>query len=231
MILVTGDIHGEIDIHKLKSKRIYLGRKLTKNDYLIICGDFGLVWQGSADEKYWLKWLEAKPYTTLFVDGNHENHAKLDSMEVSQWHGGKVHQISDSIYHLMRGQAYEIDGRSVFTMGGADSHDKEYRTEGINWWARELPSEQEYEEAVKTLEEHNYTFDIVVTHCAPSNVQKELMIRKLDPSYTINKLTDFLQEIEGKLDYKYWFCGHYHTDVQTLTAPKLRVLYNNIERV
>lgn len=44
-------------------------------NYVIICGDFGLVWNYLTEthsEKYWLNWLEAKKFTTLFVDGNHE---------------------------------------------------------------------------------------------------------------------------------------------------------------
>ena len=49
---------------------------MTKEDYVIICGDFGGVWNKEVEnkeEKHLLDWLEEKPFTTLFVDGNHEN--------------------------------------------------------------------------------------------------------------------------------------------------------------
>ena len=46
---------------------------MTKDDCAIICGDFGGIWNGDADERHW---LEAKPFTTLFVSGNHENFGK-----------------------------------------------------------------------------------------------------------------------------------------------------------
>lgn len=43
MIYVTGDTHGVIDIGKLGFKNFPEGKNLTKNDYVIICGDFGFV--------------------------------------------------------------------------------------------------------------------------------------------------------------------------------------------
>ena len=51
MILLTGDTHGSIDIHKLaNSNRSFreLAKQMTRDDYLIILGDFGLVWDGTS---------------------------------------------------------------------------------------------------------------------------------------------------------------------------------------
>jgi hypothetical protein len=127
-------------------------KQLTKNDYVIICGDFGGVWNNSKEEIYWRKWLNDKNFTTLFVDGNHENHVMLNQYPVLDWNGGKVHFISDSIIHLMRGQVFTIDGLKFFTMGGAESIDKQRRVEGISWWKEELPNYQEYNEAMINLE-------------------------------------------------------------------------------
>lgn len=70
MIFITGDIHGNIDISKLNSKNFPEGKHLTRNDYVIVCGDFGLVWNESEEEFYWRNWLENKPWTTLWVCGN-----------------------------------------------------------------------------------------------------------------------------------------------------------------
>ena len=69
-IFVTGDCHAEFK--KLSFKAFPEGRSLTKEDFVIVCGDFGL-WDESAEQKYWLDWLEARPFTTLWIDGNHEN--------------------------------------------------------------------------------------------------------------------------------------------------------------
>lgn len=52
MIFVTGDVHCPIDIHKLTTKAWPAQRQLTKQDYLIVCGDFGIVWDNSNTEKF-----------------------------------------------------------------------------------------------------------------------------------------------------------------------------------
>ena len=68
-IFITGDTHGSINISKLNSKNFPEGNNLTKNDYVIICGDFGLVWNNNGEDHLWRRWLDDKPWTTLFVDG------------------------------------------------------------------------------------------------------------------------------------------------------------------
>ncbi|MDM8195794.1 hypothetical protein QUV98_05625 [Massilimicrobiota timonensis] len=45
-IFITGDTHGSYDIQKLARKNFPEGKTLTKDDYMIICGDFGCVWGG-----------------------------------------------------------------------------------------------------------------------------------------------------------------------------------------
>ncbi|MFD2329464.1 metallophosphoesterase [Cohnella sp. GCM10020058] len=147
MIFVTGDTHGAISIGKrLNTRNFPKQRELTKKDYVIIVGDFGLIWNLDAEDRYWLKWLsKQKTFTTLFIDGNHENFDLLESYPVEIWNGGKIHRINDSVMHLMRGQVFNIDGLGFFTFGGAFSHDKEDRIEGKSWWRREMPSQAEYE--------------------------------------------------------------------------------------
>lgn len=223
MFYVTGDTHGSIDIHKLTTRLFPQGENLTKDDYLIICGDFGLVWNNSKDELYWRKWLNSKPWTTLFVDGNHENHPLLNSYLIEEKWGGKVHKIQDNIYHLMRGQVFEIDGKKLFTMGGALSHDKKWRTPGKTWWSEELPSQNEFNEAIDNLTKHNWNVDYVITHCAPTEFQKCIC-----KYYKPDRLTEFLQYIDEKLKYKAWFMGHYHRNE---TFGNKHILYNHIDKL
>ncbi|WP_260504042.1 hypothetical protein [Paenibacillus illinoisensis] len=74
---------------------------MTKDDYVIIVGDFGLIWDGSNEDRYWLKWLDkTKSFTTLFLDGNHENFDLLEQYPVENWNGGKVHRINKSVIHF-----------------------------------------------------------------------------------------------------------------------------------
>lgn len=126
-IFVTGDIHGQpagrfckIDFPE--------GCSLTKNDYIIILGDFGLIWDKteSKAEKHWLDWLDSKPWTTLFIDGNHENYDRLNDFKTypyEEWCGGLVQRIRPSVMHLCRGEIFNIDGYKFLAMGGANSHD------------------------------------------------------------------------------------------------------------
>lgn len=123
-VWITGDIHG--NPQRFSTDNFPEQKEMTKDDVVIILGDFGLVWDYSGEnktEKYWLDWLENKPFTTLFVDGNHDNFDRLDDYPIEKWHGGNVHFIRPSVIHLMRGQIFDIEDRSFFTFGGASSHD------------------------------------------------------------------------------------------------------------
>ena len=229
MVLVTGDIHGCADIAKLTAKANPIQKEMTKDDFLIIAGDFGLVWNNDAEDIWWRDWLDKKPYTTLFVDGNHENFDLLYDYDVIDFHGGKAHRIGKSIYHLMRGEMFELQDKLFFTMGGAESHDKEFRTLGSSIWTQELPSDEEYVHAVETLEKYGWRTDFVITHCAPTPIQSEIAgILGLEGEYPANRLTDFLQQIHERLDFQGWFHGHYHTDLTSSIDPRVNLLFNNI---
>ena len=227
MISVTGDVHCPIDVHKLNSKSWPEQKSMTRDDYLVVCGDMGIVWSYPDgkfynEDKYWQKWFDNRNYTTLFVDGNHENHDMLNSYPVEIWHGGKVHKIAENVIHLMRGQVYEINGIKVFTMGGASSHDMHRRTEGKDWWSSELPSNEEYEEAMRNLEKHNFEVDLIITHCAPDFIQ-----RLMSAYYDKDKLTNFLDAfVLENVKFKLWCFGHYHED--KVISNKYYALYNDI---
>ncbi len=206
---------------------------MTKEDYVIICGDFGGGWyrdKNHVRENDALDWLDSLPFTTLFVCGNHENFDRLYSYPVEEWKGGKVHKIRDSVLHLMRGQVFEIDGKKIFSFGGASSHDISggildmndydfhvkreqlrrsgalYRIKHLNWWKEELPSQEEMEEGLRNLRAHNNEVDYIVTHCCSTSTQTLIG----DDSFAPDILTDYLEDIRSRCNYKKWFFGHYH---------------------
>ncbi len=189
---------------------------------MIVCGDFGAIWDGAKSDKYLQKWYGEKPWTTLFVDGNHENHVLLDSYPISEWNGGKVHFIAPSIIHLMRGQVYKIGNKLFFTMGGAESHDKIYRKEGISWWPREMPSNDEYEEGLANLDKVNNQVDYILSHCAPDQLQSQIAYW-----YEHDKLTGYLEIVRQTVKFGWHYFGHYHIDKDFLNY-KATCLYNNI---
>ena len=79
-VYVTGDIHGGADMQKLRDWE--LGDSLASDDYLIIAGDFGFPWDFSTEECADIAWLESRPYTVLFVDGNHERFGSVEKVGV-----------------------------------------------------------------------------------------------------------------------------------------------------
>ena len=181
-IFITGDTHGgwrgfEGEMARFKRFEKF-EKSLCKDDYLIVAGDFGFVWnmfQSNATEERWLKYFAERKFTTLFIDGNHENFDRLNAYEVSEFKGGKVHKISESVYHLMRGQIYEIDGRKIFTLGGAMSVDKSRREPDISWWAGEAITQDDFNEAWRNLTKCDFIVDIVISHTCPRKLCKKFI--------------------------------------------------------
>ena len=226
-IYITGDTHG--GFQRFGSKYFPQQKNMGREDYVIITGDFGGLWDGSNKDRYWLDWLEEKPFTTLFVDGNHENFDLLNALPEKRWNGGRVHVVREHVLHLMRGQVVTFGGLTWFTMGGASSHDIQdgildpadpdferqywlmrrlramFRVKGVSWWSEELPSAEEYNETLANLERAGWAVDCILTHCAPSSI-----VRKLDPGYGTDELTDFLETVNQRCQFAYWFFGHYH---------------------
>ena len=244
MIYITGDTHGDW-MSRLRTNAFPEQKEMTKDDYVIVCGDFG-IWHDTNQERHNLKWLDDKPFTTLFVDGNHENFDRLYTMPVSEWNGGNVQFIRPHIIHLMRGQVFEIDGVSLFTFGGASSHDiqdgilekndprvsewskipfKMFRVNHSSWWKEELPSEEEMNEGIQNLEKHNNKIDFIITHCgATSSIALYSM-----GSYKPDILTNYFEEIRQKVNFKKWFMGHYH-DNHAINDKEI-ILYEQIIRI
>ncbi|MBQ8159199.1 MAG: metallophosphoesterase [Clostridia bacterium] len=164
-IYVTGDTHGA-QRHGMYSVDGYMQRlsvsafpeqkTLTKDDFVVIMGDFGGAWMVNRDrceelpsEKHDLDWLEGRPFTTLFVPGNHENYDRLTGCEDEDllggwmfrrmdeaekekyrqgyprvlWHGGYVRQLRPSVLMLERGEFFTLGDKTCFAFGGARSHD------------------------------------------------------------------------------------------------------------
>lgn len=224
MIYVTGDTHNRQDFAKLK----YFAKRnphLTKNDYVVIAGDFGGVWRSASLQEDLLPY-EQLPFTVLWVDGNHENFSLLQTYPVREWKGGKVHFIKPDIIHLMRGQVFTLEGKTVFTFGGATSIDKYLRTEGVSWWKEEMPSHEELSEGIQNLQRYNNKVDYIVTHSCGERalMYPPLRTRSFQMQrYPENQMLAYFEDI---VDYTHWYFGHYHLDAKI--NDKQTVLYQEI---
>ncbi len=251
MIFITGDTHGEFK-HRFNMENFPEQKEMTKDDHVIICGDFGGVWDTKGEskfEKYWFDWFESRSYTLLFIDGNHENFDRLNAYPVKEWHGGKVHELRPHVLHLMRGQVFTIDGKKIFTFGGASSHDinggildtddpmfrekkkkldreyEHYRINHITWWEQELANEEEMQEGRNNLQAHDYTVDYIVTHCCSTSTQALLRGSLHKP----DRETDYLESIKNCTEYKKWFFGHYHDNKNV--SDKEILIYEQMIRI
>ena len=227
MIYVTGDTHGLIDVEKVSKYRFPDGEKLSKDDYLIICGDWGGLFFNNDRDKTVIDFWENKPYTVLWVDGNHENFDLINTYPVEEWNGGKVHFIRPTVIHLMRGQVYIIDGKKIFTFGGGLSIDKAKRQAYVSWWPQEEPSYAECNEALMNLDRYGNKVDYIITHACPQSIMRNELCKIRGLSKVECQTEKFLDTIFDTVEYQYWFCGHYHMDAR-IKAYNLEVLYRNI---
>lgn len=215
---ITGDTHGGHDIKRFMAPGL-LNAGFTKDDVLIITGDFGVPWKTTESwrnlakiDQELLTFYDALPFTIAFTDGNHDNHEMLAKFPVSSWMGAPAHFISDSVIHLMRGEIYDLDGLKMLTIGGAESFDRETRTPGIDWWPDETITQKDVYRAMRNLDEKvNGVVDLIVSHEAPLHLRQNLIhatghrIAETSSMRALGAIADYC-------DYGAWFFGHHHAD-------------------
>lgn len=252
MVYITGDCHA--DFSKFHEDFFPEQDEMTRDDFVIVCGDFG-IWHDTPEERSKLNWLAQKNFTILFVDGNHENFDRLYGIEfpVVDFHGGRAHQIRENIFHLMRGYVFEICGKSFFAFGGASSHDirdgildpanyrtdeefkeayidwyrsgKMFRVNHLSWWSQEMPSQEERDFGLKTLEKYGNEVDYIISHCCPQSVATYFSRGMYKP----DELTSYFDSIAKRTEFVHWYFGHYHNNERYF--GKYTVLYEDFERI
>lgn len=199
--------------------------KLKSGDILIVCGDFGYIWNGGAREREYIQYLGSRKFTVAFIDGTHDNLDYISGCRTTYWKGGMIHRIHGNLIHLMRGQIFNIDGNSFFTFGGGESTDKDMRIENGLWWKEEIPSPQEMTEGAKILDEQGRQVDFILTHEPPSLVKSAMLLRR-GTADRVNKINGYFEEIDEMCEYKHWFFGSLHED--RLVTPKHTCVFKKI---
>jgi len=233
MIWLTGDLHsGETAMH-ISSSRFKEGKR---GDIVICLGDLGGVWyhdyhtneKHRRQEDFFLNSQLRQRFLWLTVDGNHENFARLFGGEfpLVDIFGGKAYKIREHVYYLKRGEIFNIEGRTFFAFGGAMSSDIEPctftnmygkqqlwpgRTEGINWWPEEVPSQMDLENACRNLDRVNRKVDYVLTHTSP--ISQRLLFK--GKGQLSDPTESMLQGLWDRgLEFKNWHFGHFHLERQ-----------------
>lgn len=194
---------------------------LKADDILIVAGDFGF----TMDKWSVIHWLKMdRPYTVLFCDGNHENFDILDTLPREEVFGDSVARFDSNTYRLLSGHMYDIQGKKTFVFGGARSIDKDWRVDpetvqmhGKLWWEQEIPSQDTYNLARKTLKEHDWVFDIFLTHTCNSGMRQMVLGADSVTSF-IDPVERMIWNLEQEIlnNGGCWnesYFGHLHRDV------------------
>lgn len=223
MVYITGDTHGDLDF--FKDPRL---KKLTEDDTLIICGDFGFIWDGSEKEKRKLKQLEKKRYTICFLDGVHENFDILDKYQPYRYKGGNAHKIASNIYHLLRGEIFTFERKTFFVMGGGESEDKDMRKEGKTYFKTEMPSSAELLNGARNLKDADYKVNYVLTYEAPA-IAKDFIRMHTNQEMHFTPLNTYLGELMKSVEYNHWYFGSLHMDMPI--SKNMTVVFNEIIKI
>lgn len=244
---ITGDMHGEFDRLSKRNRPI-----MKENDYYIVLGDFGLLWQYNKTFEYNLKWLSNLPFTILWVQGNHENYDMIKDYKLESWNGGLVRKIAKNIILLERGQVFTIDKRTFFTFGGASSHDIQgglfsredenfedeiwlanhrrlpYRIIGESWWKEELPTQEEMKTGLDNLKGVDYKVDYILSHCCSTWMQERLG-HQLHIIMQHDILNEYFDKLEELVYFNHWYFGHYHVNLNL--DNEHHCLYKTVEEL
>lgn len=196
MIYLLSDMHGIRTDGIKKYLEIY-----KEGDMLIILGDLGIKFEKTEENREFTDYFLSIDKPILLVEGNHENHAYLNSFPEEDFCGGRVNKITENILRLKRGHIFTLEGKTFFVMGGCKSSAK-WKTMGL-WFEGEEPTPEEVSFAYENLRANGNKVDFVLTHKYHPDIHGE------DP-LTLEGLKDY---IEANVDYCHWYAGHWHKDI------------------
>ena len=227
MVFVTGDTHGEL---KRLSRRAFHKSGLLypkKGDTLLICGDFGFLWDGSKQEKKVLKKLGRKKFQILFVKGTHENFNLLEEYPVEEFARGMARPISGRLYCLENGYTFHLEGRTFFAFGGGESPDRLIRMDAGTYDSREFPTREELKAGEERYfsaqpNEKGLLADFVITHDGPTRMRNFINLENGE----MNELHALFDRISEDGRFGRWFFGRYHINRQL--SKKFTVIFDRI---
>ena len=214
MITYTGDTHGQTD----KILHFVERFELTEHDAIVILGDAGINYYGNDHGDRRIKRRLNDSGVTIFcIHGNHERRpASLPYYREGMWHGGAVYVEDDypNLLFARDGEIYDLDSHPSLVIGGAYSVDKHYRQmRGLHWFDDEQPSQQTKDHVESVLDGIGWKIDTVLSHTCPYKaIPVEAFLPGLDQSKVDNSTERWLDDIEGRLSYSHWLCGHWHID-------------------
>lgn len=227
MVYITGDTHGDFRRIPQFCERF----RTSREDIMIILGDAGINFHGSERDCEKKEYIANMPITLFCIHGNHEQRPNtIPTYKEKNWHGGMVYMEEEypNILFARDGEVFELSGMKTIAIGGAYSVDKAMRLAyGYGWWGDEQPSDEIKQYVEQQLSDRDWKIDVVLSHTTPFKYEPtEMFLSGLDQS-TVDKSTEkWLDSIEDRLDYRKWYCGHYHTAKQ---IDRIEIMFENYD--
>lgn len=227
MIYITGDTHGRFERIEAFCERQGTSRK----DILIILGDAGINFSGRDYDCVKKRFLQSLPITLFCIHGNHEQRPQtIDSYKEMLWHGGIVYYEEEypELLFARDGEVFDLDGKHTIVMGGAYSIDKKFRQMyGYGWWPDEQPSDEIKQCVGSLLSALDWKVDVVLSYTAPLKYEPvEVLLPGVDQSKVDKSTEKWLDRIEDRLEYRKWYCGHYHTEKK---IDRMKIMFENVD--
>ncbi len=227
MVYITGDTHG--DFRRFNALKELVN--ISGDDVVIVLGDAGLNYSGGETDKRKKDFVSSFPFTTFCIHGNHEKRPfDVDTYKTKLYRGGTVwyEQEYPNILFAKDGEVYDFDGYSCIVIGGAYSVDKAYRLiYGYPWFENEQPSDEIKAYVEARLEEYGNKIDIILSHTCPYKYEpREVFLKGINQSMVDKTTEKWLDVLEEKVDYKKWYCGHYHT---VKKIDRLQFMYEDFD--
>jgi len=227
MVYLTGDTHG--DFRRIKQFCFKVEPSL--DDTLIILGDAGFNYYGNYRDRNAKIFASKLPIMLFCIHGNHEMRpTSVPTYKEKLYRGGTVWYEEEypNILFAKDGEIYDFDGRKCIVIGGAYSVDKFYRlTMGWHWFPDEQPSPEIKRRVEDQLASVEYKVDVVLSHTCPVKYEPvETFMPNIDQSKVDRSTENWLGEIESKLTYDKWYCGHYHISKK---IDKLQFMFDDYD--
>ena len=240
---ITGDKHRNFE----RVKNFCRDMNTRRKDVLIVLGDTGFnYYEDERDDKL-KKEISALNITLFCLHGNKENRPQnVGTYGIRNFCGGKVYYEPryPNIFFAIDGEVYMFEGKKYMVVGGAHSVDKmRCLEENKPFWEDEMPDDAVKGKVEERLARESNRIYGMLTHTCPikylptemfvstrqnaaiKRKSKKVKSKKIFKPDVDRSTEEWLGKLEKKLNYKVWYCGHYHIDKQ---IDKVNMMFHEI---